>query len=965
MKKIFAFLVIALLITASIFAQTPQKLSYQSVIRDASGKLITNQTVNVKISILKGSATGTEVYSETQAAKTNTNGLISIEIGGNAKFEAIDWSNSSFYIKTETDPTGGTNYTITGTSQLLSVPYALYAQKAANAFSGNYADLSNKPVIPSKTSELANDAGFITSYTETDPSFTASIAKSITSADTARWNLKGNSVNISLSGQSLGDMLYYNGTAWVRVPAGSNGDLLLINNGKPTWNSIVPKVSTGAAQNVTSSTATFSGSITNHGIDNNSDPYLNYLYATHKNPNENDKAFGGSVGESTTITGLKASTTYYVKASAHSQLGRGYGEEVSFTTLPASLPSFGSYIVSDSSSSTIRISCSDINNGGDSIISKGWCWSTSENPTIALATKDYGSEVVATGLSPATKYYLRPFATNSIGTSYGKQITVKTTALGAPVFSSIWKRSILSVRAEIEIYTNPTDGIEITEQGVCWSTSHNPTVSDNKAQTRKYYGYALTGLTPATKYYYRAYAINASGIFYSKEDSLTTTEASLPTLSTNTGVAYRTFAISGGSISNEGDKITARGVCWNTTGSPTIADSKTISSSTNVNFTDTLKNLTANTTYFVRAYATNSKGTSYGNVLALKTTSGQPTFGDCQIQGIYATSATIHAFDLIASSNNETITEYGFCWSTSKTPSTTNKVIAGGDYEVFLTGLTPSTKYYYSIYAINAAGTFYSKVDSFTTTSGAPTFGNFNINSIGASIATITIDNVIESSNGESISEQGFCCSTSKTPKTTDNKVKVSNSTSVSFMELTPLTKYYYSAYAINAAGTFYSKVDSFTTIAKTASITILDPNDASTYGTLPSNVTVVDTLGKKAFRVVLNGWNTTIPTSTTVNTGANLYMQASVLLDTTQTYQVDRILCRVNAFVGVQLQNTNTERCAFSGILKEAQQWVNISASNSININVTGVQIYIQERDTWNAISGPVIYISKIEITN
>lgn len=130
MKRIFTILA-AVLFTASLFAQAPQKMSYQSVVRDASDNLVINQTVGMQISILQGSLSGTVVYSEMQTPTTNDNGLLSIEFGGGVGFDTINWPNNSYFIKTEMDPTGGSTFTITGTSQLLSVPYALHAESAS------------------------------------------------------------------------------------------------------------------------------------------------------------------------------------------------------------------------------------------------------------------------------------------------------------------------------------------------------------------------------------------------------------------------------------------------------------------------------------------------------------------------------------------------------------------------------------------------------------------------------------------------------------------------------------------------------------------------------------------------------------------------------------------------------------------------------------------------------------------
>jgi len=172
MKKFFTILV-AILVTATVFSQTPEKMSYQAVIRDGSNNLVGNTTIGMRISILQGSESGTVVYAETQAPTTNVNGLVSMEIGGGDGFSGINWGNGIYFIKTETDPTGGNNYTITGTSQILSVPYALYAKTAETLSPGTYP----------------------------------------------------------------GQMLYWNGTAWdfVQVPANSEGATLTLINGTPTW----------------------------------------------------------------------------------------------------------------------------------------------------------------------------------------------------------------------------------------------------------------------------------------------------------------------------------------------------------------------------------------------------------------------------------------------------------------------------------------------------------------------------------------------------------------------------------------------------------------------------------------------------------------------------------------------------------------------------------------------------------
>jgi hypothetical protein len=138
MKRNYTLLLF-LLATVSILTQTPEKMSYQLVLRGASNTLLTNQQVGIQISILQTTNTGSAVYTETQTATTNINGLVSLEIGSGTSsddFSAIDWSAGPFFIKTATDASGGSNYSIIGTSQLMSVPYALYAKTSGSSTPG-------------------------------------------------------------------------------------------------------------------------------------------------------------------------------------------------------------------------------------------------------------------------------------------------------------------------------------------------------------------------------------------------------------------------------------------------------------------------------------------------------------------------------------------------------------------------------------------------------------------------------------------------------------------------------------------------------------------------------------------------------------------------------------------------------------------------------------------------------------
>ncbi|HYX05458.1 MAG TPA: hypothetical protein VE912_01870 [Bacteroidales bacterium] len=139
MKNILLFLSV-MLFSTTIFAQAPESFNYQAVIRDQSGNPVVNKSVGFRISILQSSMTGSAIYTETHNASTNEQGLVTLRIGegtSSDNFAAIDWSGDKYFIKVEVDPEGGSNYIPYGTSQLLSVPYSLEANKLTH-IAGQY-----------------------------------------------------------------------------------------------------------------------------------------------------------------------------------------------------------------------------------------------------------------------------------------------------------------------------------------------------------------------------------------------------------------------------------------------------------------------------------------------------------------------------------------------------------------------------------------------------------------------------------------------------------------------------------------------------------------------------------------------------------------------------------------------------------------------------------------------------------
>lgn len=144
--------IIGILLTAGVFAQAPQKMTYQAVIRNSSNALILSSPIGIKVSVLQGSANGTVTYSETQIQNTNINGLVSLEIGMGTPvigtFSNINWANGPYFIQTEVDPSGGSNYSVLGVTELISVPYALYSANAqVSGFSHYIGETFNGGVI--------------------------------------------------------------------------------------------------------------------------------------------------------------------------------------------------------------------------------------------------------------------------------------------------------------------------------------------------------------------------------------------------------------------------------------------------------------------------------------------------------------------------------------------------------------------------------------------------------------------------------------------------------------------------------------------------------------------------------------------------------------------------------------------------------------------------------------------------
>ncbi|MBO4543688.1 MAG: hypothetical protein J5725_10975, partial [Bacteroidales bacterium] len=326
-KKFLLIASVVLISMASIFAQSPQGFTYQAVVRDANGKLITNAPIGVRMTILQGSSTGREVYSDEYHPYTNANGLFTIVIGnGMNSINVIDWTKGPYFLKSEIDPSGSNNYTISTVQQLLSVPYALHAQTASNVSGGiNYDSITNKPT---NISYFTNDAGYLTSYTEKQK--LSDVAALGDSVNTQIKNLSD--PTDSLDAVNLRTLNMY----WkANIATITNKYDSIINNLNRTIDTLrqtsLPMVITADVSDMTSETATLGGSVVYSG--NSAVTARGVCWSTSSNPtiSNSHTTDGIGVGNFTSnITGLTAGTTYYVRAYATNTAGTSYGNEITF-----------------------------------------------------------------------------------------------------------------------------------------------------------------------------------------------------------------------------------------------------------------------------------------------------------------------------------------------------------------------------------------------------------------------------------------------------------------------------------------------------------------------------------------------------------------------------------------------------------------------------------------------------------
>jgi len=416
----------------------------------------------------------------------------------------------------------------------------------------------------------------------------------------------------------------------------SNGGVKTITISMIVGNPYTPKVTTGSAMNVSQTTADITANVVSIG--SGAVSQYGHCYSTTPNATiANSKTSLGTMTSASPFTsslsGLQKNTTYYVRAYATNSSGTGYSAEITFTTSDSpTLPNITIQSATNITTNSATIGGVISSLGTSSISQYGHCWSTSSSPTTAdmkttLGTKTsigtYSSSMSA--LLPGTTYYVRAYATNNAGTTYSSEISFTTLPTPAPPTVTTGTTNNITLTGAIVSGTITNLGTSnISDYGHCWSTSQNPTVSGQKTSlgaksTTGVFSSSLTGLDAKTIYYVRAYATNSEGTSYGNQIQFNTLSPTVPTLTTSaaTNLTYKTATLNGNltNLGGDGMVISEYGFCYATTPAPTTVNTKVVSGTNKTTigaFSSDVVGLSQNTTYYVRAYATNSEGPAYG-----------------------------------------------------------------------------------------------------------------------------------------------------------------------------------------------------------------------------------------------------------------------------------------------------------------------------------------------------------------
>ena len=391
-----------------------------------------------------------------------------------------------------------------------------------------------------------------------------------------------------------------------------------------------PTVQTNEVTDVTYNSAIVGGTIIENGGQEIKE--CGIVYSKSPNPTTaNTKITSGSGTGSfvCNLTELQDGTTYYVRAYAVNAKGTAYGEEVSFTTKAKTIATVVTTPATNVSYTSATVGGNVTDDGGASVTERGICYSTSANPTTSNTKISSGSGTgsyacILTNMQEGTTYYARAYAINEKSVAYGEEVSFTTKGKTTPTVTTNTPSEITYTQAMIQGTVSDDGGVTVTEKGICYSTSPNPTIGSNKRTNGSGIGTitcVFSDLQEGTTYYACAYAINALGVGYGNEVSFTTMAYEVPqiTIANPTKYSASTATIDCEVTFEGGLEVTERGVCYSTTSNPTYSNSKVQNGSGLGAYSCELSNLSENTTYYVRAYAKNAEGIGYSEEVSFTT----------------------------------------------------------------------------------------------------------------------------------------------------------------------------------------------------------------------------------------------------------------------------------------------------------------------------------------------------------
>ena len=448
---------------------------------------------------------------------------------------------------------------------------------------------------------------------------------------------------------------------------------------------------------------------------------------------------GGGLGSfEMGLSGLEAGRLYYVRAYATTAAGTAYGQVLSFQTRALAVPAPTTEAASGVGAfgAQLRGSLADTASGGMALTARGFRWSSTAGfasasgqdlPAQATAGQDFSAQLQ--GLTASTTYYFRAYASNALGTGYGAEVSVTTGTQPLATVQTQVPLGVSQTQALVEGIVTDDAGASVTARGFCYSTNNNPLISNDTVLAGTGLGTftaTLRNLISDTTYFYRAFAVNAGGVGYGLVQSFQTSSGSgsitAPLVTTTPVIRTDSNHVMGGVITWDGNSsISSQGICWNRTGMPTLSDSVILFTPQGLgSFTLAVQlPLGCHEPFYVRAFAQNAVGVSYGNEF-LTTNGYQPRLIGTQMTQIGGLTANLQSN--VVTTGGCPILERGVCWGTSPNPTNSNsfygRTICSPDTGVMncqLNHLFPQTLYYARAYMVNATGTYYGDEVTFTT----------------------------------------------------------------------------------------------------------------------------------------------------------------------------------------------------------------------------------------------------------